>query len=126
VWLATEKGELVEALCGITHLHRRRSTRLFLEGLSTDELQYIAAYLGARLLEPAPGLSAASRARLAAQIEAYESERRQRGGFGGPKPLGREFVAADIEHKMILLLEYLSLSCLDRGRKSWAVSAGSA
>jgi len=63
------------------------------EGLSADELQFIAEFLGACVLDPA-GQSCPSRAQWAERIARYQQAS---AGRGSP----------DREHKMILLLEYL-------------------
>jgi hypothetical protein len=81
--------------------HRfQKKARRFLLGLSTDELQYIAEFLGACVLESV-GRSAASRRDLADGIAQFQQVRR------APADC-----LADQEHKMILLLEYLCRSQL--------------
>ncbi len=69
--------------------------RKFLQGLSQDELQYIAEFLGACALESV-GHAAFNREELAEGIRQFERVRSAR--------TGRQ---SDREHKMILLLEYL-------------------
>jgi hypothetical protein len=69
--------------------------RRFLRGLSADELQFIAEYFGACILDE-PLASASNRAELAARIAAFQQARCS---CGTP--------VADMDHKMILLLEYL-------------------
>jgi len=71
-----------------------------LQGLSRDELQYIAEFLGACVLESL-GRSALSRRELADGIAHFEQVRRASPDSG-----------SDQEHKMILLLEYLCRSRL--------------
>jgi len=66
--------------------------RTFLGGLSCDEMEYIAEFLGACILESARR-SECSRAQLAERIAAFQQAR----GCSSP----------DQEHKMILLLEFL-------------------
>lgn len=67
-------------------------TQRFLEGLSSDELLYIADYLGARVLDP--GLAPGRSRHLAAEtVLRYQQSCR-----------GNEPVRS---HKMILLLEFL-------------------
>lgn len=122
--LATEKFALVEALACMTNFDRRETARRFLEGLSTDELQYIAAFLGARLLDPALGISEASRDCLARLIAQYEWNRR-------PYRMAKsddESNAAhpDVAHKMILLLEYLSIGRAAHQPTAWTVESGTA
>jgi hypothetical protein len=71
-------------------------SRRFLLGLSSDELQFIAGFLGSCILESsADGVSA--RAQLAGRLEEYQRA-------NGPG------CSWDQEHKMILLLEYLRSS----------------
>ena len=67
--LRRERASLVTAISSMSASGRREAARRFLEGLSTDELQYIAAYFGARLLEPRPNGSEQSRDEMAHQIE---------------------------------------------------------
>jgi hypothetical protein len=66
------------------------------EGLSSDELEFIAEFLGACLLDLA-GQHCASRAQWAEVITRYQQAL---AGCRSRRP-------ADQEHKMILLLEYL-------------------
>jgi len=68
--------------------------RRFLSGLSSDEMQFIAEFLGTCVLES--GRKCCSRAQLAERIEEFQRARRSGGGW-----------SEDQEHKMILLLEYL-------------------
>jgi hypothetical protein len=65
-----------------------------LRGLSADELQFIAEYYGACILERPVGCRG-NRGELAARIAAFQRAR----SSVTPR--------ADIDHKMILLLEYL-------------------
>lgn len=87
-----DRASLVAALVSVTETDRRRLTRCFLEGLSSDELLYIVDYLGARVLDPdlAPGKS---RHLAAQQILRYQHVCRHE------EPVR--------SHKMILLLEFL-------------------
>lgn len=102
---------------------RRDSMERFLEGLSTDELQYIAEYLGCRLLEPQIDALHSDRNGLAVDVERFQFSRR-----GYPAAMARTMggtqVAvrggADVAHKMILLLEYLSMSELGEGPVAWS------
>ena len=66
--------------------------RTFLGGLSRDEMEYIAEFLGACILESARR-SECSRAQFAERIAAFQQAR----GCSSP----------DDERKMILLLEFL-------------------
>ncbi len=88
------KATLVSALSSCASDRDKRKARRFLQGLSSDELQYIAEFLGACILE-SPPQSRCSRSQLAegiAQFERLRNERRR---------------GSDQDHKMILLLEYL-------------------
>jgi PP-loop superfamily ATP-utilizing enzyme len=102
---------------------RRVSMRRFLEGLSTDELQYIAEYLGCRLLDPQSEAVHCDRNGLASDVERFQFSRRS-DGAALASVHGRTQVAVrnrtDVAHKMILLLEYLSLSELDAGPVAWS------
>ena len=95
---------------------RREAARRFLEGLSADELQYIAAYFGARLLEPEPNGSAQSRNQMAHQIEQYEGKRKTPQRSNGSKIPAQ---SCGVSHRMIVLLEYLS-ACNMRSTKAAA------
>jgi hypothetical protein len=70
----------------------------FLLGLSSDELQFIAEYLGCCILESG-GQCRCSRAELAQRIAQFQKARQD-----------SAHSTADQEHKMILLLEFLCLS----------------
>ena len=72
---------LISAISSFAGGRFHRKARRFLQGLSTDELQYIAEYLGTGVVEPGDTCAADGAAS---------------GGL------------SDREHKMILLLEYLS------------------
>ena len=91
---------LISAITECAEERFQKKARKFLQGLSRDELQYIAEFLGACVLEswgPVP----LGRRELADGITHFEQVRcacRDRGG--------------DQEHKMILLLEYLCRSRL--------------
>jgi hypothetical protein len=113
--LAGERVSLVRAISTVALTERRRPARRFLQGLSTDELRYIASYLGACLLESELHSGATSRHQIAWDILQYECCRR-----GFPVALAGD---EDAEHKMILLLEYLSCS---RCAAAVKVAAGSA
>ena len=75
---------LVTALASCIGEKERETARRFLEGLSADELQYLAEYFGACILDgsrTAPqGMNASNRVRC----------------------------CCDADHKVILLMEYLS------------------
>jgi hypothetical protein len=82
------RSALVTALMACSDRSLKTDARRFLEGLSSDELQFIAAYLGARILESA------------------ECRR----GSGQSSELPYCQMTPDRDHKMILLLEYLRRS----------------
>jgi len=88
---------LISAIAACAEHRSQRKARKFLQGLSTDELQYIAEFLGAYVLESGqPGFS---RRELADHIARFEQVR-----CAPPK------CRADQDHKMILLLEYMCSS----------------
>jgi len=101
---------LISAIAVCAEQRFQKKARNFLQGLSTDELQYIAEFLGACVLESL-GHSAFTRRELAEGIAHFEQVR------GAPAEC-----AGDREHKMILLLEYLCRSQL--AHCSLAVRAG--
>ncbi len=86
------KSVLVRSLSALVSLEQRRKARQFLLGLSTDELQYIAEFLGSCVLE-AENPGRWTRQQLSQQIQLFD-ERRQ--------------PASDRQHKMLLLLEFLN------------------
>ena len=104
---------LVAALVSCADRPLKPETRRFLAGLSSDELQFIAGFVGACVLE-STGKSRCSRAELAERIAQF-----QRGRLGCSP--GR---SEDQDHKMILLLEFLCRS--GSPRFSLAVPAGHA
>jgi len=91
---------LISAITACAEQRFQKKARKFLLGLSTDELQYIAEFLGACVLESG-GSAALTRRELAYGIAQFEQVRRA--------PLN---LLGDQEHKMILLLEYLCRSQL--------------
>jgi len=92
------KSALVNALCAWVDERRRKKARRFLEGLSADELQHIADFLGACLLESSGGNACAQLEEAIARFEAL-------GGQAPPPP--RYGTLNDREHKAILLAEFL-------------------
>ena len=106
---AAKKSALVRALSACVEELHRRPARRFLQGLATDELQYIAEFLGSCILE-CNGRCRSSRTQLAEAIKQFERTRRSApyaslcNGLSGS--------LQDQEHKMILLLEYLCRSGL--------------
>ena len=89
------RNSLVTALVSCADTPLKAKARRFLQGLSSDELQFIAEFMGACILE-----SPERRVRLAEQLAAFQwvRARSTRGGM------------ADRAHKMIVLLEYLNRS----------------
>src|SRR5262252_9551139 len=74
VWFLTDRrsglrNSLVTALVSCADTPLKAKARRFLQGLSADELQFIAEFLGACMLE-APERSARSRAEFAQQSAA--------------------------------------------------------
>jgi hypothetical protein len=82
------RNTLVAALVACADRPKKPTARRFLLGLSADELQFIAAYLGACILE------------CGSRVEPVEP------GARIPRPSVPR-IAADLELKMILLREYL-------------------
>jgi hypothetical protein len=89
--MVAQRQALVAALVACTDTPFRAKARRFVSGLSADELQFIAEYLGSCILESS-GLCRCTREELARQVTKFQQARR---------PI------ADQDHKMILLLEYL-------------------
>jgi hypothetical protein len=71
-----------------------------LQGLSADELQYIAEFLGSCILEADQHLGS-TRRQLAEDVARFERCRRAASTH-------KKALLQDKDHKMILLLEYLS------------------
>jgi hypothetical protein len=90
------RSTLVAALVSCVDRPLKTRARRFLLGLSSDELQFIAGFLGCCILEPSAD-AGSSRAQLAGRIAQYQQTRAPR-------------CCRDQEHKMILLLEYLGHS----------------
>ena len=88
---------LVAALVSCVDGSLRGKARRFLVGLSSDELEFIAEFLGACILESSATCRRRSRAELSARIAEFQHARFTRG----------RLQPEDQEHKMILLLEYL-------------------
>jgi hypothetical protein len=92
---------LVAALVSCIDSPNRSLARRFLRGLSRDELEYIAEFLGACILE-SPGRRCCSRTQMAEIIAEFQQ--------------GRPGNSPDQEHKMILLLEFLFAGTLSTGQ----------
>ena len=87
------KTVLQKSLCSMVPEKQRRKTRQFLLGLSTDELQYIAEFLGCCILESEKP-EQWTRAQLTVGIQRFDRR--------------RQSAVSDRQHKMILLLEFVS------------------
>jgi hypothetical protein len=87
------RSVLISALVGCTDGSLKSRSRRFLQGLSSDELQFIAEYLGSCILESS-GACCGSRTELALRVAQYQAAR-------------TPDLSADQDHKMILLLEFL-------------------
>jgi hypothetical protein len=104
------RNALVAALTSCADRPSKNRARRFLSGLSFDELQFIAEFQGACVLESG-AKRRCSRAQLAERIAEFQRARESAGGW-----------SEDRDHKMILLLEYL---CRDR-RQFTMARAGNA
>jgi len=91
--MVARRQELAAALIACADSPCRAKARRFVNGLSSDELQFIAEYLGSCILESA-GQCQRSRAELAARLADFQQSH-------------SPALGADRDHKMILLLEYL-------------------
>ena len=81
--MVAQRQHLVAALIASTEAPFRARARRFASGLSSDELQFIAEYLGSCILESAGR------------------------GWCSPCQLASRLPAADRDHKVLLLHEYL-------------------
>jgi hypothetical protein len=97
------RNTLVAALVSSADNPYRSQARRFVQGLSSDELQFIAGFLGACVLD-STGRPCVSRAQWAERITRY-----QQASAGS-----HTCRSADQDHKMILLLEYLCRSATPR------------
>ena len=102
--------DFVAALVSCVEGPFQSTVRRFLTGLSSDELQFLAAFMGASILEASE--SPCSRALLADRI----TEMQKKSNTARPTP--------DRDHKMILLFEFLGRSGF--GRASMTARAGHA
>ena len=107
------RDTLVAALVACADQPMRRAARRFLAGLSSDELQFIAEFLGSCVLEPEQQ-GGCNRGELAERIARFQQARADRA----------QKWTTDQAHKMILLLEYLCRSGIQE--RGMAASAGSA
>ena len=94
------RNSMVAALVACADQPLKSEARRFLDGLSSDELQFIAGFLGSCMLESPVGC-ARTRAELAERIARFQRPRADRAQNAG------WVRSTDQEHKMILLLEYL-------------------
>lgn len=99
------RSTLVAALASSAEGPRKIRAKRFLTGLSCDELQFIAEYLGAAILDSSDSC-ACSRPELAERISEFQRLRL------GPGP------SRDQDHKTILLLEFLCRCGLSKGPAS--------
>ena len=88
------RNSLVTALLSCANSSFKHRARRFLAGLSCDELQFLAEYFGAVVLDSCEEC-ARSRSELAGRLAGFERSRAARS------------CSDDLEHKMILLLEFL-------------------
>jgi hypothetical protein len=95
------RNSLVAALISCADSLHRVQARRFVQGLSSDELQFIAGFLGACVLDSI-GQGCLSRAQWAERITCYQQT------VARHRQPDRE--GCDREHKTILLLEYLGRS----------------
>src|SRR5262249_44139435 len=93
------------ALCSCAGDRKRGMARKFLQGLSADELNYIAEFFGACILESSQPLGE-TRGQLAENVARFECCRRASADKIWNRPPSTSL--RDGDHKMILLLEYLS------------------
>jgi hypothetical protein len=107
------RDSLVAALVACADQPLKSEARRFLAGLSSDELQFIAEFLGSCVLEP-QGRCACNRGELAERIARFQQARASRARRR----------STDQEHKMILLLEYLCRTGVQE--RGMAAGAGSA
>lgn len=91
------RNTLVAALVSCADSPHKSRARRFVQGLSSDELQFIAEFMGACVLD-STGKPCASRSQWAERITRYQ------------QTSCHACHSADREHKMILLLEYLCRS----------------
>ena len=94
---------LVAALASCADGSLRPRTRRFLAGLSYDELQFLAEFLGASILECACRYPR-TRSQLSLRIGEFQRVRRARCNAASP----------DQDHKIILLREFLTVSGLEQ------------
>jgi hypothetical protein len=97
------RNSLVAALVAWADESLRTNARRFLAGLSSDELLFIAGFLGSCILESQAGC-ARNRTEVVERIQQFQQVRADRARMR----------ASDQELKMILVLEYLCQSGVQR------------
>jgi hypothetical protein len=95
------RSALVTALVSCAERPGKAKVRRFVHGLSSDELQFIAGFLGACVLD-SPSQPCTCRAQWAERIATYKD-----GWADGPESRATGRGTSDRDHKMILLLEFL-------------------
>jgi hypothetical protein len=95
------RNTMITALCAYAEIGVRPRARRFLSGLSSDELQFLAEFVGACILE-----SSGDTARAIAAVQWRHCQ--------DPAP---DLLRHDREHKMLVLREFL-----DRSRYPLALS----
>jgi len=94
--MPAQRQDLVAALTACIQNRFRARARRFLLGLSLDEMQFIAEFLGSCMIE-----SAECGWRSRAQVTQWIAR------FCATRPARPRRRGADDDHKLILLLEYL-------------------
>ncbi len=87
------RDALIAALTSCADNSFQPKARRFLSGLSCDELQFIAGYVGSCILENSLGPACSF----------ADIQRRQ-------MPLPKTHLREDIEHKMVLVMEFFGVS----------------
>ena len=105
--MVARRNDLVAAVVASAQTPCRANARRFVSGLSADELQFIAEFLGASILDSARRCCC-SRAEWAERVSEFQRKSRSC------------CCDADQDHKMILLLEFLCRS----GARQAAPQAG--
>lgn len=95
------RSDLVAALASCTDDLMRYKTRRFLAGLSRDELQFIAEFMGSSILEAADSCFH-SRREIAERVAQFQRARANASSI------------PDQDHKTILLIEFLRRSGLQK------------
>jgi hypothetical protein len=93
--MVAQRQDLVAALTALTGNPHRARARRFLLGLSADELQFIAEFLGSSILESGGCRSRSER--VAQLVEDYHQAREE----------NQQCCLPDRDHKILVLLEFL-------------------